>query len=179
MTSAVAQIVQKRAALTRRCIAPQVSTNLTASTSSCGVWIFRWDKGRETLLTEAVPATFLLWNEGERLWLPFCAASHLPRRDVGGQVEGEATWWSPEWELSRKLRKRFFPVNVQSWRIDGRDNDFTTPPPTNALGEEITPWKLMKSHKLMRGKLQRRGVSAFSLAFPSSRENCCGQDPYF
>lgn len=31
--------------------------------------------------------------------------------------------------------------------------------------KKITQRKLMKSHKLMRGKLQRRGVSAFSLAF--------------
>lgn len=61
----------------------------------------------------------------------------------------------------------------------GGENIITTPPFRNTLKEEITPWKLMKSHKLMRGKLRRRGVSAFSLAFPSSAENGCGQDPYF
>lgn len=45
--------------------------------------------------------------------------------------------------------------------------------------KKITQWKLMKSHKLMRGKLQRRGVSAFSLAFSlrSGRDkNGLGQD---
>lgn len=35
--------------------------------------------------------------------------------------------------------------------------------------KKITQRKLMKSHKLMRGKLQRRGVSAFSLAFSLHR----------
>lgn len=69
-------------------------------------------------------------------------------------------------------------------RMDGwRENAITPPTPTPLLEthwkEKITPWKLMKSHKLMRGKLRRKGVSAFSLAFSSSTENGCGWDPYF
>lgn len=60
-----------------------------------------------------------------------------------------------------------------------RHNTLTAATFRNPLEEEITPWKLMKSHKLMRGKLRQRGVSAFSLAFPSSVENGRGQDPYF
>lgn len=63
--------------------------------------------------------------------------------------------------------------------MEGEKKCHNTPTPRNTLKEEITPWKLMKFHKLMRGKLQWKGVSAFSLAFSSSMENGCGQDPYF